>query len=330
MVIDIFTKSGKINDYIHHVDLEAFERRKFLSCYIAEFDNCSIILDCGSSLDIDNLLNYINRAKIPLSSIKYLITTHYHFDHNGGAWKLCNFLEKYNPNFKIITNYQTKVFLNNPQEHLARAKRTFGNFIGDMNYIEDNAFKLIEPINKIKDFKQAKTSIEDFSLGQNKISLGALKTPGHTLDHQCPFFIRNGKIEFLFLGEAAGTLYNSSNLKTMPTSMPIHFNYDKYMNSFENIMNLKPKVLGFAHFGVLNNYKDIKNLLNEHKTLMEQFRKHIIKYYRECPKTEYIYDKIMPQLIKRTDLTIKIHPLIKKIILAVIYGMLMDLGYRKD
>ncbi|MBY8982142.1 MAG: MBL fold metallo-hydrolase [Candidatus Lokiarchaeota archaeon] len=330
MIKDIITKSGKINDYIHHVDLNAFGKKRFLSCYIAEFDNTSIILDCGSSFEIKGLIDYIKNANISFSSIKYLITTHYHFDHNGGAWKLYNILKKHSPKIKILTNQNTKNLLNNYSEHLTRAKRTFGRFTGEMNCIEDEAFQLIEPTNNLKNVINNTDIIESFKLNGSKIILSVLETPGHTPDHQCPIFLREGEPDFIFLGEAAGTLYNSSKLITMPTSMPIHFKYNNYMNSLENIQKLNPNKIGFAHFGIVDGNENTNKILNEHKNYMKEFRKEIIQYYNENPETKYIYNKLMPNLIKRTDLTIDFHPILKKIILAIIYGMMMDLGYRKE
>ena len=85
MVQEIITsKSGKVNDFIHHIDLKEFGIRRKLSSFIAEFDDWTIFLDIGSSLNVPTALRYAKKNKIPLSSVKYLITSHHHFDHTGG------------------------------------------------------------------------------------------------------------------------------------------------------------------------------------------------------------------------------------------------------
>ena len=56
----ITLKSGKINDYLHLIDLHSYGTKRMLSVFLAEFDDCSIIFDCGSSLDIENLFIPIN------------------------------------------------------------------------------------------------------------------------------------------------------------------------------------------------------------------------------------------------------------------------------
>ncbi len=330
MVNDIITKSGKINDYIHHIDLNAFGKKRFLSSYMAKFDNFSVILDCGTSFEIENLIKYIKKNKIPLSSIKYLITSHHHFDHNGGAWKLYTMLKKYNQKLKIITNSRTKTLLNDYKTHLKRAKRTFGNLTGNMKPIENNAFLIKEPLDKFDNTSQNLNFIDEFSFKGAKIQLFTLKTPGHTHDHQCPFFVKDKNIDFIFLGEAAGTLYHTSKLLTTPTTIPVYFNYNDYMRSLEELLQMKAKLAGFAHFGVVKEKNKVIQVLNENKCFMKEFRSQVIEYYSEEPKTKYVYDMLMPKLIKRTNLSHELIPLLKKIILAAIYGMMMDLGYRKE
>ena len=322
----ITVESGKINDYIHHLDLKEFGTRKILSSFIGEFDDCSIILDSGSSLEVNRLIRYAKKNQIPLSSFKYLITTHHHFDHNGGMWKLYEIIKKHNPSVKIITNQKTKELLNDYEYHLNRAKSTFGNNIGEMKPIESNAFKIIEPtINSIE-------SIDSFYLNGQEIKLSILKTPGHTPDHQCPLFIKeDGEIDFIFFGEAVGTLYHSTKLITMPTSMPVYFQYKEYMESLENLKKLssKPSMSGFGHFGVVHGKDKVCEILLEHESFMKKYREKIIKYYKEKPETRHVVKKILPFLVPRTDLMGGDNPVFRNIILAIVYGMLIDLGYRK-
>jgi len=326
---EIITSSRKVNEYIHHIDLKEFGKERILSSYVAEFDNTSLILDCGSSLEVNRLFRYLKKNAISLESIKYLVTTHHHFDHNGGAWKIYEKMKSINPDFRIIANPQTKHLLNHYETHLNRAKRTFGDFIGEMKTIDDTAFKIIEPKEVFDRLDLEKYIIDSFSLNGNTVNLAVLKTPGHTPDHRSPFFIIDDKVDFVFLGEAAGTIYHSKELLTMPTSMPVYFEYDPYMESLEHLKELNAQLAGFCHFGVVNGQENVKFILNENKSFMKKFRSKIIKYYKEKPETKHVFKKIMPELTPRTDLIGKDHPIMKNIVLGIVYGMMMDLGYRK-
>ncbi len=324
----ITLKSGKINDYLHLIDAKAYGVRRMLSIFLAEFDDCSILIDCGSSLDVKNGLRYFKKHQIPLSSFKYLITSHHHFDHNGGMWKLYLELKKYNPDVKILTNSTTKALLNDNVNHLNRGKRTYGNLVGEMKSIEEDSFKLIEPSTNFNPDPNKLDIIDTFTVNGTEIKLGILKTSGHTPDHQSPIFIKNGLIDFIFLGEAVGTLHHDSKLLTMPTSMPIYFNFLNYMLTLENLKNLYPLKAGFGHFGVVNGKTSVREILLEHETFMKKFRSLIISYYNEKPETKYIVEKIQPILMPRTDLSISEYPVFKSMTLAIVYGMMISCGFR--
>jgi len=326
----ITTTSGKVNDYLHQIDVRAYGTTRMLSLYLGEFDDSSILFDCGSSLDVKKTLRYLKNHKIPLSSMKYLVTSHHHFDHTGGLWKLYEEIKKHNQDVKIITNQQTKELLNNYESHLDRARRTYGNLVGDMKPIEDKAFKIIEP-NPIFYADPINFDIVDtFYKNGSEIKLAILKTPGHTPDHQSSMLIRNNIIEFLFLGEAVGTLYHTTKLVTMPVSMPVYYNHKDYMNSIGNLKKLRPLIAGFGHFGIVNGEKNIREIVLEHESFMKKFRKLIMEFYEEKPDTKYIVNKIVPILTERTDLTTDHNSVFNSIALGIVYGMMMDLGYRKE
>ncbi len=322
--------SGKFNDYINHVDLKEFGTPKVLSSFIAEFDDCSLIFDCGTSFEIRRLLRYAKRNEIPLSSIKYLITSHHHFDHNGGIWKLYDIIKDHNPDVKILTNAKTQILLNNYEVHFNRAKRTFGDFVGQMKPIENKAFKIIKPISDFNNDLSSFKVIDTFKKKGNEIKLVILDTPGHTPDHQCPLFIKNGEIDFIFYGEAAGTLYHSSKLITTPTSMPIYFNYETYMETFNRLKLLKPNNVGYCHFGVVQGRENINTIMDDHENFMREFRNRVIKAYEEKPETKHVFERILPFYLSRIDFIGRNHSIMHKVILALVYGMMISLGYRKN
>jgi len=324
----ITIKSGKINDYIHHIDLEPYGKARMLSVFLGEFDDCSILFDCGSSLEIKNCLRYFKKNQISLSSFKYLITSHHHFDHNGGMWKLYEEIKKFNPDVKILTNVMTKTLLNDYEQHLNRGRSTYGNLVGDMKPIEEKAFRIIEPTTNFNNNLKNLDIIETFTVNGSEIKLAILKTPGHTPDHQTPILINGNSIEFIFFGEAVGTVYHESKLLTMPTSMPIYYNHNDYMATLKNLKQLNPLMAGFGHFGVINGKNNIREIILEHESFMKKFKALIIKYHSETPETRYIVEKIFPILLPRTDLSFDNYPVFKSVALAIVYGMMISLGFR--
>ncbi len=326
----ILTNTGKVNDYIHLLDLQEFGMPRVLACFIVTFDDATLIMDCGSSLEVKRTSRYLKRNDIPLSSVKYLIPTHHHFDHAGGFWALKDEIKKHNPEVKILTNKKTKTLLNDYEYHLGRAKRTYKEFAGEMRPIEDSAFKIIEPSENFSNDPDSLDVIDKFTSNREEVKLCVLRTPGHTPDHQCPVFVRNHEIDFLYSGEAAGTIYHRSKLISMPTSMPIYFNYLDFMDSLTNLKKLKtPLQLGYTHFGVVAGKENVKYMLDEQESFIKDFRAKVVQYYNENPETSYIFKKLIPYFAKRSDLNADENSLaLQDIVLGVVYGMMLDLGFR--
>ncbi|MFW9999085.1 MAG: MBL fold metallo-hydrolase [Candidatus Hodarchaeota archaeon] len=325
----ITLKTGKINEYLHHIDMRGYGTTRMLSIFLGEFDDCSVLFDCGSSLDIKKGLRYFKKQNISLSSFKYLITSHHHFDHNGGMWKLYAKLKKYNPDVKILTNQITKELLIDFELHLNRGKRTYGNLIGEMRPIPETAFKIIDPSANFNQDPKKIDIIDIFTTNESEVKLAILKTPGHTPDHQMPLFIKDGKIDFIFFGEGVGTLYHTSKLVTMPSSMPIYYNHNKYMETLGNLKKLFPLKAGFGHFGIVNGKNNVHEIISEHENFMKTFKDAIIKLYEENPRTKFLVDKITPILTSRTDLTVKTNSIFSNVTLGIVYGMMTSLGYRE-
>jgi glyoxylase-like metal-dependent hydrolase (beta-lactamase superfamily II) len=325
----ITLKTGKINDFLYHIDAKAYGTDRMLSLFLGEFDDGSVLIDCGSSLDIKKILRFYKKNNIPLSSVKYLVTTHHHFDHVGGMWKLYDEIKKHNPQVKILTNKITKELLNDYELHLKRGKRTYGDLTGVMKPIEDSAFQIIEPSTEFHTNPDELNNPFIFHIGGSEVKLIIYYTPGHTPDHQCPAFFKEGKLDFMHFGEAVGTIYHSSELVTMPTSMPIFYNNEKYMETLNNLEQMYPSKAGFGHFGVVNGEKNVRKLFLEHKSYMKKFRAKIIKYYKEKPETSYVLKKMTSFLYPRTDLSVDDSPVFSGIALAVVYGEMITLGYRE-
>ena len=113
--------------------------------------------------------------------------------------------------------------------------------------------------------------------------------------------------------------------------MPIYFRYKDYMETIENLKKIKPSTAGFGHFGVVHGRDNVRNLLLDNESIMKEFRSDIIKYYQEKPETKYVFKKVFEKMALRTDLySGDKHPILENIILGITYGMMMDLGYRKE
>jgi glyoxylase-like metal-dependent hydrolase (beta-lactamase superfamily II) len=318
-LLGIVHSSGHITDNIIHVDLEQYNSFEVCSAFLITSPDSHAILDCGTSNDVPTLLTYLtSEHQISLKKIKYLIPTHYHFDHFGGGWSLWNQIKEYNPDVKILTTSKTKKQLQDPELHMKRAYRTFGKMIGEMRSIPDEAFEIVNPNEEVL--------LPGFTDTQ---SLSLVPSPGHCEDHVCPTLFDHQKTEFMFLGEAAGTRMHSQNLLTLGTSMPPEFNYATYIKSLEHLIELYPMNIGLGHFGVIKGTDNTLKLMKKNLEFTHRFRTYVKEKFEEKNETRWIVEQFIEnELEGRVETSKTDMRFLTRIIVALVYGQLIDLGFR--
>ncbi|MFX0101895.1 MAG: MBL fold metallo-hydrolase [Candidatus Hodarchaeota archaeon] len=311
----IVTTSGKFTDEIILVDLYTYSFNKLGTAFILETPECFSIIDCGTSNSVRNLIKFL-KEQIPLEKVKYLIPSHFHFDHFGGGWKLWKKIHEVNPDVKVLTTQTSKELLQDPEPHMKRAERMFGGLIGVMKSIPDEAFEIIEPDTPL--------SIPGLD-GSRQFKL--VSTPGHTPDHVSPTLFENGEAKFTFLGETAGALLHSSKILTLGSSMPPDFIFDTYMKSLNKLIELKPKNVGYCHFGGIKGQDHVMEALLGHEEYAQDFKEYVKKRYEESGRVKFIVDEYMEEEVpKRTDWE---HiELLRNIVIGIVYGQLIDLGLK--
>ncbi|MFW9903730.1 MAG: MBL fold metallo-hydrolase [Candidatus Thorarchaeota archaeon] len=311
----IIKTSGKITDDIFHLDLNQYNIPRSCSVFLLITPQSIVIMDIGTSNDVKTIFECLKTINLPLKNIRYLVPSHHHFDHFGGGWKLWNIIKKFNPQVKVLTTEETKKYLQKPQRHLNRAKRTFGERIGLMKPLPEEAYEITElnesiPIPGLdKQFK-------------------LLPTPGHTSDHVCPVIEKNGQTEFVYLSECAGGLLHSKKLLTVPSSMPPDFNFGTYIQSLRNVLTLKSLNVGYAHAGAVRGQEVVKQVLEEHIEFSFFFRDFVKKKFTERKKTRYVVEQFLDQEMKKRSEAHN-HELYVNYVVAVVYGQLVDLGLKK-
>jgi glyoxylase-like metal-dependent hydrolase (beta-lactamase superfamily II) len=306
---------------VYLIDTLQFDMKTITSVYCYSDGDKSLLMDIGTSDNIDTVLKSLVSMGVPLESLMGIVPSHYHFDHGGGSAELYSRMKGINKDFKIYTNSITKKNLQDSAGHIHGAKTTFGKFVGTMDKIPDEAFAIVE----LDAFLPVK-----FSNGE-RVKL--LHTPGHTSDHCSPSVISGDRTVFTFAGEAMGTVYTSGRMLSTPTSMPPNFSYDDYISSMNKIKALNPEMIGFCHFGIISGAEDIDFVFNDHLRFMKEFRQGIIDAFNENPSTEYVLSKTLHLWKDRIDsefAEIKGNEaFFGNLRLALTYGVMVDLGFRK-
>ncbi|MHA2328270.1 MAG: MBL fold metallo-hydrolase, partial [Candidatus Hodarchaeales archaeon] len=316
--IPIITKTCQITREIYHLDIHQFNLSRVCSIFLYVTPKTVIIMDTGTSDDVNAILKFLKKIRIPLKAVRYLVPSHYHFDHFGGGWKLWEIIKKKNPEVKILTTEKTKEQLQDPNIHLKRVKRTFGKFIGKMVPLPNEcAFDIVEPDKNI-----------DLPGEEGANNLQLVSSPGHSYDHVCPTLFEDDRPKFMYLGEAAGALLHSQKIVTLSTSMPPEFNFMTYIESLDKLAKKKPLNTGYCHAGAIQGKELVNKALDENKSFSYFFRDFVSEKYLERLETRFVVEEFIKQEFKkRCDAPFR--NLTANYILAVVYGQLVDLGLKK-
>ncbi|MFX0092030.1 MAG: MBL fold metallo-hydrolase, partial [Candidatus Hodarchaeota archaeon] len=275
------------------------------------------IMDVGTSNEVSSVLNFMKANDLSLKKVKYIVPSHFHFDHFGGGGKLWKIIKEYNPDAKILTTENTQEQLQDPDLHLQRAKRTFGDFVGTMDMLPDKAYEIVDPNERIRipGLKRSK----EFML---------VSSPGHTPDHVCPALFERDTSKFMYLGEAAGAIFHSNKPITFGTSMPPDYNFKMYLQSLDKIIEFKPQNVGYCHFGAIKGEANVIKALRDNKEFTIFFRNFVKEKFSESGKIRHVVEQFIEQeLGKRIES--QYLDLLTNTIVALVYGQLIDLGLKK-
>lgn len=198
------------------------------------------LIETSASPSIPYLLKGLKALEIDPVEIKYIIVTHIHLDHAGGAGLL---LEKC-PNAQIIVHPKGKRHLSDPSRLIKGARAVYGEQF-------DELFHPILPIPE--DRLVVKDDGETLAIGPNRI-LTFLDTPGHANHH---FSIYDPYSGGIFTGDTVGVYYTellSEGLEFyLPSTSPNQFNPQAMLAAADRMESLNIKRIYFGHYGMSEN-----------------------------------------------------------------------------
>lgn len=207
------------------------------------------IVETSASPSIPYLLEGLKNLEIDPSEIHYIIVTHIHLDHAGGA----GLLLKECPNAKVVVHPRGFRHLIDPSRLIAGARVVYG----------DNFDRLYDPVYPIpEDRLIVKKDGETLKLGKRTLTF--YDTPGHAKHH---FSIHDSLSNGIFTGDTIGIYYQDIEEFDffLPSTSPNQFDPDEMLSSLNKIEELNVSSIYFGHFGISKNpslvYSEIKKWL---------------------------------------------------------------------
>ncbi|NBQ68228.1 MAG: MBL fold metallo-hydrolase [Nitrosomonadaceae bacterium] len=245
-------------DYEHGISaIDAqFHRPKRAAIHLIVEKGAAALVDTGTSFSIPGVVASLEHKNIAVEDVAYVILTHIHLDHAGGASECMRLF----PNAKLVVHPRGASHMANPARLVAGAMGVYGEAEFKRVYGE------IYPIDAARIIEAPDESRIDL----NGRSLLFLDTPGHARHHNCIFDERS---QSFFTGDTFGVSYREFDVNGLefvfPTTSPVQFDPAAAHASIDRIMRYQPR------YAYLTHYSQIGNLAHHARSLHELLDAHV-------------------------------------------------------
>jgi glyoxylase-like metal-dependent hydrolase (beta-lactamase superfamily II) len=223
----------RLSEHLHIIDLKPTGVENFIASYVLKGEEKTAIIETGPTCSIPNLLTGLEEMGIKNEDIDYVMVSHIHIDHGGGAGTLMQHL----PNAKLVVHPRGASHIINPEKLWEQSKMVLGEVA--------IAYEKIEPVPENRLTTPSDGTM--FNLG-GSVQVKVLETLGHASHHLAYFDLDSRGV---FQGDAAGIYFPQLDV-TIPTA-PAPFNLDMTLASLEKLAQLQPKRLYYTHYGPVEN-----------------------------------------------------------------------------
>ena len=278
--------SSKVNvmnivDGISVIDSEYYSK-DFAAIYLLKQKNKVIIIETGTNYSVPYLKEALSQIGLSFSDVSYVIPTHVHLDHAGGAGLLMMQCQ----NAALVVHPRGARHLIDPSKLVAGAKAVYG----------ENKFKEyygeIFPI----DANRVIQADDNFILDFDGRELRFIDTPGHARHHFC---IWDKATKSMFTGDTFGISYrdldHQDELYILPSTSPVQFDPEALIQSINRIMEFKPERVCLTHFSAIKPTKKATNKLIESIHFVSNLA---IKYADKNDSESIIYKKMMDYFLE--------------------------------
>ena len=234
-------------DGISVIDSEYYSK-DFAAIYLLKQKNKVAIIETGTNYSVPLIKGALANIGLSFSDVSYIIPTHVHLDHAGGA----GLLMKQCQNATLVVHPRGARHLIDPSKLVAGAKAVYGEekfkeYYGEIISIDSE--RVIE-------------ADDNFILDFDGRELKFIDTPGHAKHHFC---IWDKDTKSMFTGDTFGISYRDldmdSDVYIFPSTSPVQFDPDALIKSINRIMEFRPERVCLTHFSAIRPTQEIVDQL---------------------------------------------------------------------
>lgn len=236
------------NDSIVTIDCH-YGGQGYASAFLIVEGGRAAFVDTNTAHALPYLLGALDAAGIARDAVEYIIVTHIHLDHAGGAAPLMNAC----PNATLICHPRAARHMANPTRLVAAVKDIYGDDMFEKLYGK------IEPI----DAARIRSVVDDETMTFGSRTWMFLHTLGHATHHIC---IHDSSTNAVFTGDSFGLYYDwmTADPKrpfVMCLSTPTEFDAPEARLTVERLLALNAERAYVGHFGELSGMREAAPML---------------------------------------------------------------------
>ena len=234
---------------IHTIDT-AFQRDHFDAAYLIVEAGRGAFIDCGTNHSVPRLLDALQSAGLEPDEVDFLIVTHVHLDHAGGAGLLMQQL----PNATLVAHPRAAPHLIDPAKLIAGATAVYGEEEMQRSY----GTLVPVPEARVRVVEDGET------VTLSGRPLQSIDTPGHARHHHC---IWDARSRSWFTGDTFGLSYReldgSHGAFILPTTTPVQFEPGALKASIARMVAYAPDAMYLTHYGRIGDVPRLAQALYE-------------------------------------------------------------------
>lgn len=226
------------------------DRPGLACCYLIEHQGEAALIECGTAPGVPGLLATLESLGLRREQVRYLIPTHVHLDHAGGAGLLMREL----PQARLVVHPRGARHLIDPSKLIAGATAVYGADVVRAMYGE---ILPIESSRVIEADDGARVALGDRELL-------FVDTPGHARHH---FSVWDAQSRGFFTGDTFGLSYRvfdgPNGAYLLPTTTPVQFEPEAWEQTLDRYLSFAPQRMYLTHYGCVENVPQLASELRQ-------------------------------------------------------------------
>ncbi len=215
-----------------------YGRPMLAACYMLEANGRLAFIDCGTSYTLERALEVLEDKGYTAEQVDYVIPTHVHLDHAGGAGAMMAAFS----NARLVIHPRGAAHMIDPTKLIAGVKAVYG----EAGYKKHFGELVPVPADRVIE------AGDGYELDMNGRKLSFIDTPGHARHHFC---VHDSLSAGIFTGDTFGLSYREFDTDNGPfifaTTTPVQFDPDAWYQTLDRLMALKPKNFYLTHFSAI-------------------------------------------------------------------------------